>query len=481
MATMTVTETMPSRRNDTAACLTTTTSTSTASVSKTMMITSENQLRPLHCAAQQYEWGRLGSSSTVARMKDAQACQENDDENGFSIDEMAPYAELWLGTHPSGMSHVTCVSDKELNGPEQHKEHRQSLLEYVQTNPELHCGASSATDLSFLLKILSVRKVLSIQAHPDKKLAEQLHRDFPHIYKDPNHKPEMAIALSDQVRAMCGFRPLSEIAAHLHEYPEFRSLIGHDTAQEVFRVNAKFGNVKSKEAAAAIQPVLQRVFCGYIEAEPHVIQEHVEQMVSRLQAMDGYHDDVQKLILQLEEQFPADCGIFSPLLFNIVTMRAGEALFIDANEPHAYVSGEIIECMACSDNVVRAGLTPKLKDIPTLVNMLTYQTGLPQTTFGETVDDCIRRYLPPVADFLVEIIDVPTGQVYELNAVASPSVILTMDGDATLKQSDRASLDVSFGSAAFFSANTTCQVLAGPYGVRLTRACSNVYHETSQA
>jgi hypothetical protein len=39
---------------------------------------------------------------------------------------------------------------------------------------------------------------------------------------------------------------------------------------------------------------------------------------------------------------------------------------------HLRVAGDCVECMACSDNVVRAGLTPKFKDVPTLCDMLTY-------------------------------------------------------------------------------------------------------------
>ena len=38
-----------------------------------------------------------------------------------------------------------------------------------------------------------------------------------------------------------------------------------------------------------------------------------------------------------------------------------QAIYLPANEPHAYVSGELVECMATSDNVIRAGLTPKLR------------------------------------------------------------------------------------------------------------------------
>ncbi len=38
-----------------------------------------------------------------------------------------------------------------------------------------------------------------------------------------------------------------------------------------------------------------------------------------------------------------------------------QAVYLAANVPHAYVSGELVECMATSDNVIRAGLTPKLR------------------------------------------------------------------------------------------------------------------------
>jgi mannose-6-phosphate isomerase len=63
----------------------------------------------------------------------------------------------------------------------------------------------------------------------------------------------------------------------------------------------------------------------------------------------------------------------APLLLNYVTLGAGHAFVMRANEPHAYLSGDILECMACSDNVVRVGLTPKFKDVDTLTAMLTYR------------------------------------------------------------------------------------------------------------
>ena len=77
--------------------------------------------------------------------------------------------------------------------------------------------------------------------------------------------------------------------------------------------------------------------------------------------------------MQLEKQYPADIGVISAFFLNYVKLNPGEALYLGANEPHAYLYGECIECMATSDNVVRAGLTPKLRDTQTLCSMLTYK------------------------------------------------------------------------------------------------------------
>eukprot|EP00951_Prasinocladus_malaysianus_P004978 scaffold35369_cov15-Prasinocladus_malaysianus.AAC.1 len=61
-------------------------------------------------------------------------------------------------------------------------------------------AARFGDDLPYLFKVLSVETALSIQAHPDKTLAYKLHAEKPDIYKDGNHKPEMAIAISDDFK-----------------------------------------------------------------------------------------------------------------------------------------------------------------------------------------------------------------------------------------------------------------------------------------
>ena len=67
--------------------------------------------------------------------------------------------------------------------------------------------------------MLSVRTALSIQAHPNKELAQKLNGLYPDKYKDPNHKPEIAIALSDDFKACYGFSTPEKILANLQVNP----------------------------------------------------------------------------------------------------------------------------------------------------------------------------------------------------------------------------------------------------------------------
>ncbi len=420
----------------------------------------------LECTAQQYAWGKIGSSALVARLKAAQ----HDDES--MIEEEKPYAELWIGTHPNGMSNIVLPSD---DGSNEVK--RMPLVDYVQSNPEMHLGIDGVTeqsddyDLTFLFKVLSIEKVLSIQAHPDKNLAAQLFTDRPDVYKDPNHKPEMAVALTDDFEAMSGFRPVFDIMTNLLDYPEFTDLIG-DVRHDLLEFVAGKRGVNPK-------PILKKLFLTYMTADEAHMKSNLETMNNRLVAKKEEDvTDLDQLIMKLAKQFPGDSGIFAPIIFNYLKLKTGDAFYIGANEPHAYIQGEILECMACSDNVVRAGLTPKLKDVDTLVKMLTYKCTQPEITRGKKKDENCTLYVPPINDFAMEIVEVAPGEEYQMQDVMSPSVILTLSGSGTLEQDySQYILPVSFGKAAFMSANTSATVIAdadGP-GLKLVRALSNVH------
>ena len=180
------------------------------------------------------------------------------------------------------------------------------------------------------------------------------------------------------------------------------------------------------------------------------------------------------LIVRLGEQFPGDRGAMAPLFLNVIQLQPGEAFFMAANEPHAYISGECIEAMACSDNVVRLGLTPKFKDVPTLCAMLTYTAGNPVIVNGKKIDSCTRLYTPPVPEFEVSLTELRPKMPYRYAQVQSASLVLVLEGDGHIElNAGSRKQHASKGAVFFVSAGAQTNVTAGPSGMRLTRCHTN--------
>ncbi|KAF9425855.1 Mannose-6-phosphate isomerase [Podila epigama] len=412
----------------------------------------------LDCKAQSYDWGKVGTASKVAKFASSSP--------GFTIDENKPYAELWMGTHP--------------NAPSTLYQSERSLESVLAAHPKLvtpffherHHGR-----LPFLFKVLSIGKALSIQAHPDKQLAEILFKNHPNIYKDSNHKPEMALALTE-FEALCGFRPLDEIALALDQWPELWALVGDKEAQ-TFQEAVKHS--KTLEGTKGIKEgrlALRALFTKFMKSEPGKVHLELDRLIKRLestQATNGHpfeQHSQQEVILRIHSQYPGDIGVFCFFFLNYIILHSGQAIFLAANEPHAYLSGDCVECMAESDNVVRSGLTPKFKDVEVLTEMLTYHTltsedqilsGVLCTPTGHSL-----LYDPPIEEFSVMLTRLNHASERErLRGAEGPSIVLVTNGRGILKSerqhdSDPEVVEVALetGNVFFVGANTPFSVEA---------------------
>ncbi|KAK4237489.1 mannose-6-phosphate isomerase [Achaetomium macrosporum] len=389
----------------------------------------------LQCGANSYEWGKKGSASAVARFAAATPSAD------FTVQDDRPYAELWMGTHPSNPSKDVTTG--------------RTLLDLVQDNKALLAPSVAAryeNKLPFLFKILSIGKALSIQAHPNKKLAEQLHARDPKNYPDDNHKPEMAIAITP-FEGLCGFRPLEEIAHFLESVAALRQLVGEDKAKEFADVVNSAKDDNSEEAVERKKKALQKVFAAVMSSSEADMAAATKVLVESaasagsdfagggVSATSG--SVLAELVTRLHGQFGPDYGLFVLFFLNYVTLQPGEALFLRADDIHAYVSGDIVECMASSDNVVRAGFTPKFKDVDTLANMLTYNyapideqkmhpVDYPYATLNRTAyssGSAITLYDPPIDEFSVVRTNLRgSGAKATFDPVDGPSIIICTAG-----------------------------------------------------
>ncbi|XP_031830410.1 mannose phosphate isomerase [Nomia melanderi] len=401
----------------------------------------------LKCKIQTYDWGRYGIDSTVATLVKS----ANSD---FTLDEKKPYAELWMGIHPNGPSYV-----KELD---------MSLEKYIKKNNNVlgtDVQKIFGEHLPFLFKVLSVNKALSIQAHPNKEKAKELHQQYPTIYKDANHKPELAIALTP-FEALCGFRPISEIKEFLKVLPELRTVIGEDKVYKFMATDE-----------ASVSRALKTCFHSLMTCDSGLVALQLRKLLDRLSNLD---ESLRQFLLassleRLYSNYPGDVGCFGIYIFNFITMQPGEAIYIGPNEPHAYLSGDCVECMACSDNVVRAGLTPKLKDVPTLIEMLTYNCEpVSAKKFQPSrEDECTEVFRPPVLDFAVAKITIPPGRsYYDIIPRSTASILIIINGKGEISSSKI----LYRGSVIFIPANEKIgiKVLCGCHPMLMFQAFVNI-------
>jgi len=353
-----------------------------------------------------YAWGRPGSVSTVAKL------------SGQEIDASKTYAELWMGTHS--------------NGPAQIPSKSTSLKTFLETNKEA-LGSHESGDLQFLFKVLSVAKALSVQSHPTKELAKVLHARDPKNYPDDNHKPEMTIALTE-FEVLCGFRKPKDIASNFRSFPETGKIIP----------TSLLDNLEKDENDAKL--ALKELFTTLMNVENSKIDSTIKEIVERLNQKEN-RTELDNLVLRLYKQYPdADVGVLSPLLLNFLKLKPGQSVFLGPNEPHAYLDGDCIECMACSDNTIRAGLTPKFKDVPTLVSTLTYSTAGPTYLDPKEVVPGVFEYNPPVPEFTVQKIQ---SNATVLNDTKSSGILIVVSGKAVI-----GNVEAKEGSVLFLEAGT---------------------------
>ena len=240
---------------------------------------------------------------------------------------------MWMGTHS--------------NNPSYDYETKRSLEDFIKDNQMLMGNdvvKKYGEKLPFLFKVLSAQKALSIQAHPNKKLAKELHEKNPKEYKDDNHKPEMTIAITP-FEGLCGFRPLKEVSYFLKAVKSFRKLVGEDAAAS-FETTVD----DSSKSDTELKQALKDAFSSLMNAKEEDIKAAVKELLAQLEKEDQDFAGGEstptpgskafaELLPRLNGQFPNDIGLFVVFFLNYVELQPGEAMFLQADDIHAYISG----------------------------------------------------------------------------------------------------------------------------------------------
>jgi len=256
---------------------------------------------------------------------------------------------------------------------------------------------------------------------------------------------------------LCGFRPLAEIAHFLKTVPSLRTLVGEEEASN-FENTIKGKETSDKEEdVKANKKALQSAFTKVMNTDKTALASASADLIKAAESegadfagSGGPSNDgkeLSDLVLRLNSQFPDDIGLFVQFFLNYVTLDIGEAMFLKADDIHAYLSGDIIECMASSDNVVRAGFTPKFNDVDTLTDMLTYSYApIAEQKMEPTDYPHVRHnakayssssssllYNPPIPEFAVVRTALnKEGAKATFDPIDGPSIVLCTKGKGTI-------------------------------------------------
>ncbi|MEU0073030.1 mannose-6-phosphate isomerase, class I [Streptomyces sp. NPDC006332] len=341
----------------------------------------DNTIRP-------YAWG---SATAIPRLLGVEPTGE-------------PQAEMWMGAHPGAPSRTR----------------RGTLVEVVEADPERELGAPAVAKfgprLPFLLKILAAGAPLSLQVHPDLEQAKEGYAeeerrnipiDAPHRnYKDANHKPELICALTE-FDGLCGFRDPAQAADLLDG-------LGVDSLKPyVDLLHARPGDAALREVLTAI-----------LTADPDEMARTVTAATSACTRLGGTYAPYA----DIAHHYPGDPGVIAAMLLNHVRLQPGEALFLGAGIPHAYLNGLGVEIMANSDNVLRCGLTPKHVDVPELLRIVRFEPSDPGVLRPGPSPDGEEVYETPIDEFRLSRYVLPGGSAAHDLTSETPQILLCAAG-----------------------------------------------------
>jgi mannose-6-phosphate isomerase len=351
-----------------------------------------------------------------------------------------PQAELWMGAHPGAPSRIDRGE-----GPV-------PLDAVIDADPTAELGEATVKrfgpHLPFLLKVLAAGAPLSVQVHPDLAqakagFADEEARGVPidagnRNYKDPNHKPEMIVALS-AFDGLCGFRRPTE-AADLIE------ALGVDALRPYADI------LRAHPEDQALREVLAAVLGADAESIAETVHAATE-AAARLAATPGtpYAADYAAYA-KAAHSFPGDRGVIAAMLLNHVRLQPGEALYLGAGVPHAYLDGLGVEIMANSDNVLRCGLTPKHIDVPELLRVVRFEADAPAVLRPEAAPDGEELYAAPIDEFRLSRYVLAPGSDPRALEPGTPQILLCTAGQASLRAQDGTALTLDRGESCWIPA-----------------------------
>ncbi len=334
-----------------------------------------------------------------------------------------PMAEVWFGNHAGSPA---------------------------KTQSGLSLAAVRNAPLSFLLKYLAAAIPLSIQVHPSRVKAEQGFAredaaglpvsDPNRSYKDANPKSESLVAITE-FEVLAGLRPGSEVV-------------------EILKTLAPF----VPENAVTLEQLI-----AIADTEPDALFAEVlagaqyQSLVTELKKnLTGSKRPEHRLLETIFEHFGADKGALLALFMRHFTLQPGEALTVPPGTPHSYLSGLGLEIQDNSDNVLRAGLTPKHVDVEEFLNVLDLEVAKQsEVVHSKQLLRGLSVYPAISDDYCLHRVDVSGRNLLADISLPGDSIVVCISGEIAVSNSLEERVVLRRGEAAYATADAKFYSFSG--------------------
>ncbi len=334
-----------------------------------------------------------------------------------------PMAEVWFGNHAGSPA---------------------------KTQSGVSLAAVRNAPLSFLLKYLAAAIPLSIQVHPSRVKAEQGFAredaaglpvsDPNRSYKDANPKSESLVAITE-FEVLAGLRPGSEVV-------------------EILKTLAPF----VPENAVTLEQLI-----AIADTEPDVLFAEVlagaqyQSLVTELKKnLTGSKRPEHRLLETIFEHFGADKGALLALFMRHFTLQPGEALTVPPGTPHSYLSGLGLEIQDNSDNVLRAGLTPKHVDVEEFLNVLDLEVAKQsEVVHSKQLLRGLSVYPAISDDYCLHRVDVSGRNLLADISLPGDSIVVCISGEIAVSNSLEERVVLRRGEAVYATADAKFYSFSG--------------------
>lgn len=187
---------------------------------------------------------------------------------------------------------------------------------------------------------------------------------------------------------------------------------------------------------------LREICQNLLTLDPDTVAQTIKELRTVPEANFGEDKYIPSILDRLCRQYgDTDNGnLVAAILMNYLTLGPGDSVCVPADSIHAYLSGDIVECMARSDNVLNTGFCPRAErdNAELFTQALNFKPHsreaaiLPRKKSDKGINGKTEVFAPPFSEFSVLLTCLGPGESETHKSILGPSLMIVTKGSGKM-------------------------------------------------